>query len=82
MKIVMGTFRQHIVYMGKELITVLRRVNLLVYVIRDEIPGNLLSSLETKGIRSATDGLVVPKGKPKYVKGRISTLHPNTVARY
>jgi hypothetical protein len=82
MKIVLGTFREHIAYMSKELITELRRVNLLVYIIRDEIPDNLLSSLETKGIRSATDGPVVPKGKPRYVKGRISTLHPNTLARY
>jgi hypothetical protein len=31
---------------------------------REEIPDNLLSSIDTKGIKSATDGLVVPSGSP------------------
>jgi hypothetical protein len=61
---------------GRELITEFNRVSLPVYVIRDEMPDSLLSNLETNGIRSLTDGLVVPRGRPKYVKGKLSTLHP------
>jgi hypothetical protein len=66
---------EHIVYMGKELITEFSRVSLPVYVIRDHIPDNLLSSLDTRGMRSDTNGLVVPRGRPRYVNGRDSTLH-------
>jgi hypothetical protein len=47
----------------------------------DEILDSFLSSLETNGIKSATEGLVVPRGSPRYVKGRLSTLHPNMFAR-
>jgi hypothetical protein len=42
---------------------------------------NVFSSiLDTIGIRSDTEGLVVPKGKTKYAKGRLSTLHPKIFA--
>jgi hypothetical protein len=51
-----------------------------VYDIRDEIPDSFLSILDTISIRSDTDGLVVPRGKPKYAKGRLSTLHPKIFA--
>jgi hypothetical protein len=59
---VMGTFKEHMAYIGRELMTELHRVNLPVYDIREEMPDNFLSSLDTSGIRSATDGLVVPRG--------------------
>jgi hypothetical protein len=68
-------------YIGIAFKMVLSRVNLPVYESIEEIPDNLLSNLETKGIRSSTDGLVVPKGRPKYVKVRLSTLQQNDVAR-
>jgi hypothetical protein len=48
---------------------------------REDIPDSLLSSLETNGIRSATLGLVVPNGRPRYVNARLSTLHPKSLAR-
>jgi hypothetical protein len=51
-------------YIGSELVTEFSRVNLPVYDIREEMPDNFLSSLDTSGIRSATDGLVVPRGSP------------------
>jgi hypothetical protein len=51
-----------------------------VYDISDEIPESFLSILDTIGIRSDTEGLVVPNGKPKYAKGRLSTLHPKIFA--
>jgi hypothetical protein len=52
-----------------------------VYDIKDEIPESFLSILYTIGITSDTEGLVVPKGKPKYAKGRLSTLHPKIFAK-
>jgi hypothetical protein len=58
------------------LIIELSNVNLPVYVIKEEIPENLLSSLELRGIRSHTTGLAVPCGRPRYVNGRLSNLHP------
>jgi hypothetical protein len=81
MKIVIGTFKEHMANMGSELITEFSIVNLPVYDISEEIPDSFLSSLETSGMKSATDGLVVPRGSPRYVKGRLSTLQPNVFAR-
>jgi hypothetical protein len=52
-------------YMGNELMTEFSSVNLPVYDIREDMPDNPLSSLETIGIKSAIDGLVVPRGRPK-----------------
>jgi hypothetical protein len=62
---VIGTLREHMANIGRELITEFSKVSLPVYVIRDEMPESLLSNLETKGIKSLTDGLVVPRGSPK-----------------
>jgi len=33
-------------------------------------------------MRSMILGLVVPKGKPKYVKGNPPNLHPKVLARF
>jgi hypothetical protein len=77
---VIGTLSEHMANIGRELITEFNRVSLPVYVIREEMPDSLLSNLETNGIRSLTDGLVVPRGSPKYVKGKLSTLHPKDCA--
>jgi hypothetical protein len=74
MKIVMGTFREHMANIGSELITELSNVSLPVYDMSDEMLDSFLSSLDTNGIKSATEGLVVPRGNPRYVKGRLSTL--------
>jgi hypothetical protein len=51
--------------MGIAFKVVLSNVSLHVYDSKEEIPDNLLSNLETKGIRSSTEGLVVPRGRPK-----------------
>jgi hypothetical protein len=78
---VMGTFNEHISNIDKEFITKFSSVNLPVYDISDEIPDNFLSSLDTMGIKSATDGLVVPNERPRYVNGRLSVLRPKMVAK-
>jgi hypothetical protein len=67
MNIVIGTFSKHMENIGSELITKLSKVSLPVYDMRDEIPDSFLSSLDTNGIKSATEGLVVPRGKPRYI---------------
>ena len=54
----------HMAYIGSEVITEFNRVSLPVYESIDEIPSSLLSNLLTIGIRSSTDGLVVPRGVP------------------
>jgi hypothetical protein len=56
-------------------------VNFPVYDIIDEIPDNLSSNLRTNGMRLETDGLVVPSGNPRYVKGNVSTLQPKPFVR-
>jgi hypothetical protein len=77
---VIGIFRQHIANIGIPLSVVFSGVNLLVYVMMDEIPESLLSNLETSGIKSSTEGLVVPRGSPRYVNGKLSREHPNIAA--
>jgi len=41
---------------------------------------SLLSHLETKGQKSATEGLVRLRGRPKYVKGRVPLEQPKLAA--
>jgi hypothetical protein len=77
---VIGIFRQHIANIGIPLSVVFSGVNLLVYVMMDEILESLLSNLETRGIKSSTEGLVVPRGSPRYVNGKLSREHPNIAA--
>jgi hypothetical protein len=52
---VIGTLNEHIAYMDIEF-TKFNRVSLLVYDISGDIPYNLLSSLDTSGIRYDTKG--------------------------
>jgi hypothetical protein len=33
-----------------------------------------------RGAKSLTNGLVIPKGKPRYVKGKKPTIHPKEAA--
>ena len=40
----------------------------------------LLSALHTKGVMSRTEGLVVPRGKPRYVNGMLACVHPKRAA--
>jgi hypothetical protein len=42
---------------------------------------SLLSHLETRGRNSSTFGFERPRGKPRYVKGRIPIEHPKVWAR-
>lgn len=46
-----------------------------------EVLTSLLSHLLTKGRKSSTFGLVVPRGSPKYVKGRFPVEQPKVAAR-
>ena len=46
----------------------------------DAMPDNLLSNLSFILIKSSILGFVVPNGRPRYVKGRLSVLQPNTSA--
>jgi hypothetical protein len=80
MKMVIGTFREHMANIGSEFITELSKVSRPVYDMSDEIPDGFLSSLDTRAIKSATEGLVVPNGRPRYVNGRLSTLQPKMLA--
>jgi hypothetical protein len=82
LNIVIGILRVHMANMGIAFKVVLSNVNLPIYDSIDEIPDSVLSNLDTGGIRSSTEGLVVPKGRPKYVTGRLSTLQPKYVARF
>jgi hypothetical protein len=52
-----GIFRQLIANIGIAMSVVFSRVNLPVYVMMDEIPDSLLSSLETRGMKSSIEGL-------------------------
>lgn len=45
------------------------------------IPHILFSTLESKGVKSVIVGLLVPKGRPRYGKGIVPTLHPTILAR-
>jgi hypothetical protein len=80
MKMVIGTFSEHMANIGSEFITEFSKVSRLVYDMSDEMPDSFLSSLDTRGIKSTTEGLVVPNGRPRYVNGRLSTLQPKMLA--
>lgn len=41
---------------------------------------SLRSTDATSGMRSVTDGLVVPMGKPRYVNGKVPIAQPKTSA--
>jgi hypothetical protein len=56
--------------------------NLSAWLRKFEVETNLLSILWTRGIKSSTLGLVVPIGKPKYVKRNVPMLQPNVLARW
>lgn len=55
-------------------------MSLPTYVIIEEMPDSLTSNLDTMGMRSSTEGLMVPIGSPRYVKGMDSFLQTKTVA--
>ena len=59
-----------------EVITELSRVSFPPYDIMLRVAVSLLSMEQTRGMRSRTDGRVVPSGSPKYVKGIFPTVHP------
>jgi hypothetical protein len=51
------------------------------YASREELAVSLLSIRSTIGNKSCIDGLVVPNGNPKYVKGITPTLQPKSLAK-
>ena len=62
-----------------EVITVFSRESLEPYDIIDSVDVSLLSILHTIGIRSWTEGLDVPRGRPRYVKGIFQSYSQNFV---
>ena len=44
---------------------------------KEDVYGNILSHLDTKGRKSTTLGFDRPSGRPKYVKGRVPIMQPN-----
>ena len=56
--------------MGIDETTDFRCCSLLPWFKKQDVADNLLSILSTRGERSLIDGLVVPIGRPSYVKGR------------
>ena len=66
--------------MVSEVIIVLRSDNFAPYDINVRVLVILLSIVQTRGIRSWTVGLVIPRGNPKYVKGIEPTLQPKMEA--
>lgn len=66
---------------GSDVISEFIRDSLPVYDIRDMAEVMFLFALHTRGVISCTDGLVVPRGSPKYVKGMVATLQPKRAAR-
>ena len=55
----------HIAYTASDVRTELTRVNLEPYGSRHVVVESLLSIEMTSGIKSATDGHVVPRGNPR-----------------
>jgi hypothetical protein len=47
-----------------------------------ELADILLSILQIRGAKSLTKGLVVPRGRPKYVKGIAPREHPKTPVKW
>lgn len=66
--------------MVRDVITEFTSDSLASYGIIDRVAVIFLSTLHTKGIRSCTEGLVIPNGRPKYVKGMEPIVHPKMSA--
>ena len=62
--------------MGIEVSTDVSNWNLDPWLSMAELTDSLLSTLSTRGMKSMILGFVVPSGKPRYVKGNCSSLHP------
>jgi hypothetical protein len=45
------------------------------------MPQSLLSTLETMGRKYSKVGLVIPRGSPRYVKGKLSVLQFKVFAK-
>uniref|UniRef100_A0A0A8ZZJ4 Uncharacterized protein n=1 Tax=Arundo donax TaxID=35708 RepID=A0A0A8ZZJ4_ARUDO len=65
----MGSLIEHMAYVGMEEMTELTSCNLPVYVKNMDDADRLLSILPMISVRSCTFSLVVPRGRPRYVKG-------------
>jgi hypothetical protein len=62
---VLGNLIVHMKYVGKEDRTEFTNWSLPEYDRNVELANILLSTLQTRGAKSLTNGLVVPSGKPK-----------------
>jgi hypothetical protein len=56
--------------------------NLLAWERKREVLTSLLWHLEMRGKKSSTFGLEVPRGRPRYVKGRLPVPHPKVEAMW
>ena len=75
-----GSLRVQRAKMIREVMTELSSESFPPYEIMLSVAESLRSTRQTRGNKSSTDGLVVPIGKPRYVKGIFPTTHPKIVA--
>ena len=60
--------------------TVFNKESLAPYDIMDRVEVNLCSTEQTNDIRSSIEGLLVPRGRPRYVNGMLPILHSKMLA--
>jgi hypothetical protein len=71
---------EHIVKVAMEARRELINETFPLYDISMNVAETLLSILSTKGIKSWTEGLVVPRGNPRYVNGMEAIFQPRDSA--
>jgi hypothetical protein len=76
-----GNFREHIAYVTVGVITELIISKRLEYDRKLEQALRHLSTLSINGVRFCIRGLVVPMGKPRYVKVMVVIWQPKAPAR-
>jgi hypothetical protein len=67
--------------MGREAKTNLTICNLPPYFRKSAIQPSLVCTLCTIGRKYSSDGFVMARGRPKYVKGRVPTLQLSAAAK-
>ena len=67
--------------MIRDVINEFTRESFPAYDIKDIAAMIFLSALQINGVRSCTEGQVVPKGSPRYVNGMEPTEQPKRSAR-
>ena len=76
-----GSLRVHKAKIMREVMTELNRVSLPPYNIMLRVADRRLSTRQTRGMSSCMVSLVVPMGRPRYVKGIFPTTQPKMFAK-